>query len=161
MMNTNENIRKNQITLKDGKSRIANWTVESGTKLTVGDRIDLPAEVAREHPGFGKQATVSRVELDSQTGALLIDVEADGEIAGSDRPVVTLNSSLVPEDLRTAVESQIRQRLGVPVIEWEESFESAPVLRLHQFGQSKEVTLPMLQTEIRASLNQLLDSAGR
>lgn len=158
-MKTNDNPSQHQIVLKDGRNPIASWQATQATALTVGDQIEIPADVANQHPGYGNRAIVSRVEIDGTNGGWIIDVEAESARGAVDRPVVTLNSSLIPEAHRATIEEKVRGSLGLPVIEWEESYEAQPVLRLHHLDTRGGVSAQQLNTELRTTLNGLLETA--
>lgn len=137
-----------RIVLKDGKSRIADWPHEDGTHLTVGDRVALPQDVGTRLPGYLAEATVTRVEFDTATGGWNIEADAGCPVIESQRPVVTLNASRIEESQRAEVETHLRGRLEFPVFDWEESYESAPILRLHDHGSDLQGRLPELQKEV-------------
>ena len=150
----------NQIILKDGRSRIATWSCETGGHLTVGDRVELPSEIAKENPGYGPGAVVSRVEYSADDGLCHIEAEADCQIPANRRTVVTLNGNRVERALRSAVETHIRKRVELPLLEWEDSQESTPVLRMHSLGEPPKASLPELQREVSQLLADALQPVG-
>lgn len=158
-MKTNDIPSQHQIVLKDGRNRIASWAGSQENTPTVGDRIAIPQDIANQHAGYGSHAIVSRVEIDGSNGGLIIDVEAEGAGASATRPVVTLNSSLIPEAHRAAIEEKVRASLKLPVIEWEDNFEAQPVLRLHHLDARGGISREQLNAEVRSSLNGLLETA--
>lgn len=156
----NAKLHQNQIILKDGRSTLGTWAHESSGSVTVGDRIEIPSNIAGDHRGYGAEAIVSRIELDTQTGVYNIEAEVQSDVPTSKRPVVTLNSSLVPTHLHDRFENFVRGKLNVPVIEWEDSFETNPVIRLHQHDDNSRTTLADLQADLRAELHGSLDHAS-
>lgn len=72
---------------------------------------------------------------------------------------VALNSSLVPEVHRTSVEGIVRGQLELPVFEWEESDDTAPVIRFHPFDSRPSVSMVELNKEIRSFLHGMLEPA--
>lgn len=148
------------VVLRDGKNRIADWSQDFESQPTLGDRITLPESVDSIDTGYLRQATVSRVEIDAAAGARTIEAHVESSIPAARRTVLTLNGSLIPERAREIVEAQLRKRIELPIFEWEESFGSDPIIRLHQFRSHGEVTLHTLQTEVRKTLDEHLQSAG-
>ncbi|WP_348223636.1 hypothetical protein [Luteolibacter sp.] len=149
----------NQIVVKDGKSKIANWTQEFEHRPTVGDRVGIPADVAKALKGYQSEATVSLVEMDQQTGDFHIVLEAECNLPADQRPVVTLNASLLPDRIHDQVENLVRQRLEMPVLEWEDSSETTPIIRFHPFQSQPRTPLATLQKELREILNDAVKLA--
>ncbi|RYD19713.1 MAG: hypothetical protein EOP88_17935 [Verrucomicrobiaceae bacterium] len=137
-----------RIILKDGRSRIADWPQQEGTHLTVGDRVTVPQDVAGSLPGYLTEGTVTRVEFDTASGGWNVEAEVGCPVPESNRPVVTLNSSRIEEAQRAEVEAHLRKRVDYPVFDWEDSFESSPVLRIHDHGADLQAKLPQLQSEV-------------
>lgn len=148
------------IVLKDGKSRIADWTQDFESQPTLGDRITLPASVNSIDTGYLREAIVSRVEIGAPAGGRTIEAHAESSIPAARRTVVTLNRSLIPERVREVVEARIRKLVQLPIFEWEESFGSNPIIRLHQFHTHGDTVLTTLQAEIRVILDQHLQPTG-
>ncbi len=159
-MKTKQQNQMNQITLKDGRSRLGTWSSETEGHLTIGDRIELPREVAKENPGYGPGAVVTRVEHSADDGLYHIEAEADCKIPANRRTVVTLNKDRVERSLRSAVETLIRKRVQLPLLEWENSRESTPVLRLHSLGEPPKASLPELQREVGQLLADAVQPIG-
>jgi len=159
-MKTNQENQMNQIILKDGRSRIGEWTAETGGHLTVGDRVELPGEIARENPGYGPGAVVTRVEHSADDGLCHIEAEADCKVPANRRTVVTLNKDRVERALRADVEAHIRKRVELPLLEWEESRESVPVLRMRSPGDAPKASLADLQREVSQLLADSLQPMG-
>jgi hypothetical protein len=145
-MNTQQQKPTSHVILKDGRSRIADWQHQGS--LTVGDRVAVPQDVAGNLPGYLAEATVARVEYDTTTGGWNIEAEAGCPVLESHRPVITLNASRVEEAQRAEVEAHLRKRVDYPIFDWEDSYESIPVLRIHDHGADLQGRLPQLQTEV-------------
>jgi len=145
--------------LRDGKAIIGRWSPASAMDLTIGDRVGLPQDIIRDHPGYGTHAVVSRVEMDNTNGACNVDLDVECPVPASRRPYVALNSSLVPEAHRASVEEIVRGRLELPVLEWEESYETTPVIRFHPFDSRPGVSMVELNKELRSHLHGLLEPA--
>jgi ribosomal protein L30E len=143
-----------QIVLKDGKSKIAGWAQEFEHRPTVGDRIRIPEDVARTLEGYDAEATVTMEQMAINTGDVLIVAEASCKLPADHRPVVTLNASLLPERIRKQVEAHVRARLDMPVLDWEESSETVPVIRFHPFKSQPKTSLDTLQRELREILTK-------
>lgn len=143
-----------QIVLRDGKSKIASWVQEFEHRPTVGDKIQIPEDVARTLEGYDAEATVSMEEISLNSGVVLLVAEAMCKLPADHRPVVTLNASLLPERIRKEVEAHLRGRLDMPVISWEESSETLPVIRFHPFKSQPKTPLDTLQRELRQILNE-------
>ena len=143
---------KTQIVLKDGKSTIGTWTIDFAQHPTVGDRIEVPQEVLDALPGYGAEAVISMVRLDPHSGELNIEAAAKCSLPIDQRPVVILNSDLVPERVRAQVEKHLRNRLKLPLLDWEESSVTDPIVQLHPFNSQQETPLPTLQKELHAIL---------
>ncbi len=146
-MNAPQDHQSSRIILKDGRSRIADWP-HQGAHLTVGDRVTIPQEVSGSIPGYLAEGTVSRVEFDTATGGWNIEADAGCPVIESQRPVITLNASRVDESQRAEVEAHLRKRVDYPVFDWEDSYESSPVLRIHDHGADLQGKLPQLQSEV-------------
>lgn len=155
-MNTN-NIT--QIVIKDGRSEIASWPQEFEHRPTVGDRIRIPDDVARTLEGYDAEAIVTLEEIDITTGDFRIVANAACGLPSDRRPVVTLNASLLPERIRKEVEDHVRRRLDMPVLEWEESSATAPIIRLHPFKSQPKTSLDTLQRELGAILHKAVELA--
>ena len=149
----------NKIVVKDVKTKIADWTQEFEHRPTVGDRIKFPENVAKTLEGYQPEATVSLVEMDQNTGDFQIVLDAECNLGTDQRPLVTLNASLLPERIHQQVENHVRQRLNLPVLEWEESSETTPVIRLHPFKSNLKTPLPTLQKELREILDEAVKLA--
>ena|SRR6478672_11207992 len=139
----------NKIVIRDGKTRLAEWTQEFEHRPTVGDRITFPENVARTLQGYRPEAAVCLVEMDQNTGDFQIIVDAECNVPADQRPLVTLNASLLPKRIHQRVENHVRQRLDLPVLEWEESNETTPIVRLHPFKNQLKTPLATLQKELR------------
>lgn len=148
-----------QVVVKDGKSKIATWTQDFEHRPTVGDRIRIPDDVARSLVGYDSDTTVSLEEMDQATGQFTIVADATCDLATDQRPVVTLNASLLPERIHKQVEDHVRSRLDLPVLEWEESSETSPVIRLHPYKSSPKTPLDTLQRELRGILYKAVELA--
>ncbi|WP_193213054.1 hypothetical protein [Luteolibacter marinus] len=140
---------KNQVVVKDGKTRIADWNREFEQHPTVGDRIAIPDDVARNLSGYESEVTVSMVRMDPHTGDLVIEADARCKIPTEQRAVVTLNAGLIPERVRQEAERLLRSRLDHPVIDWEESDEATPIVRIHPFKSELKTPLEQLQEQLR------------
>jgi hypothetical protein len=136
------------VVLKDGKSELATWSQDPSGRPTVGERIQIPAAVLAAITGFGPSGNVTKVEIDQRNHAGRIEVEAESTTSIELRPVLTLNASLIPENLRQLVESHLRAGLESPVLEWEESFDSKPIVRVHQLKGGLQTPLETLQSEV-------------
>ena len=143
-----------QIVIKDGRSKIASWAQEFEHRPTVGDRIRIPDEVALTLEGYDAEATVSLEEIDRTTGDFRIVADAACGLPTDQRPVVTLNGSLLPERIRKEVEDHVRRRLDRPILEWEESSTTTPIIRLHPFKSQLKVSPDTLQHELRDILHK-------
>ncbi|MES2923519.1 MAG: hypothetical protein V4819_18330 [Verrucomicrobiota bacterium] len=148
-----------QIVVKDGKTTIATWTQEFEHRPTVGDRIRIPENVAQALVGYQPEATVSQLGMDQNTGDVQIVLDANCSMAADQRPLVTLNASLLPERIRQQVEDHVRQRLDGPVLLWEESSATSPIIRLHPFKSSLKTPQETLQNELRAILGEAVKLA--
>jgi hypothetical protein len=148
-----------QIVVKDGKSKIADWTQEFEHTPIVRERIKIPENVAHTLEGYETDAIVSMVEMVQSTGEFRIVAAATCNLATDQRPVVTLNASLIPERIRQEVEDHVRRQLDLPVLEWEESAETAPIIRLHPFNSHPRTPLDTLQDELRQILHSALELA--
>jgi hypothetical protein len=146
------NNMNHQIVLKDGKSTIATWPQAPGDHPTIGDRIEIPSGTLEANAGFGGSATVSKVEIDHHNHVCRIEAEAGCKLPADQRPVITLNSSLVPENLRQEVENHVRGQVDFPILEWEDSFESKPVVRFHLLNGELRTPLETLETGVRGIL---------
>lgn len=155
-MKTQTNI---QIVVQDGKSKITKWTQDFEHCPTVGDRIRIPEARAGDLQGYQPEATVTMVEVDQNTGRFQITAEAECTLPADQRPLVTLNASLLPERIHDQVEKHVRQRLDLPVLEWEESTHTAPIIRLHPFKSHLRTPLDTLQHELRDILNEAVKLA--
>ena len=149
----------NQIVVKDGKTKIASWAQEFEHRPTVGDRLRIPDDVAKSLEGYHAEGTVSLVEKDQHTGDYRIEVEAQCDLATDQRPLVTLNASLLPERIHREVEDYLKRCLDLPVLEWEESCETEPIIRLHPFKSQLKTPLATLQRELREILHQAVKLA--
>lgn len=156
IMKTSTNI---QIVVKDGKSKIAQWTQQFEHCPTVGDRVRIPENMADTLQGYDREATVSLVEMDQNTGNLVISAEAACKLPADQRPLVTLNASLLPQRIHSQVENHLRRRLELPVLEWEESTHTAPIIRLHPFKSQLRTPLETLQSELREILDEAVKLA--
>lgn len=143
-----------QIVVKDGSSKIAGWTQEFEHCPTVGERIRIPDDVARTLGGYDPEAVVSLEEKDQHTGEFRIVADASCSLPTDQRPVVTLNASLLPERIRKEVEDHVRRRLDLPVLEWEDSTATTPIIRLHPFRSQPKTPLDTLQGELREILHK-------
>jgi hypothetical protein len=143
-----------QIVVKDGSSKIANWTQEFAHRPTVGDKIRIPDDVARTLEGYDSEATISLEEIDRSTGEFRITADAECNLPTNQRPVVTLNASLLPERIRKEVEDHVRLRLDLPLLEWEESSVTTPIIRLHPFKSQLKTPPDTLQHELREMLHK-------
>lgn len=148
-----------QIVVNDDKSRIAEWTQEFEHRPTVGDRIRIPDNVARTLDGYKTEAAVSLVKLDHKTGDFQLVLSAECNLPGNQRPLVTLNASLLPERIHRQVENHLRKRLDLPVLEWAASSETAPIIRLHPFKARPKTPLATLQQELRDILGEAVKLA--
>jgi ribosomal protein L30E len=148
-----------QVVVKDSRSKVADWTQEFEHRPTPGDRLRIPENVARNLEGYEPEATVSLVEMDLETGDFLIVADAACKLATNQRPVVTLNASLIPERIREEVEDHVRRRLDLPVLEWEDSSATAPIIRLHPFKSHPQTPLETLQNELRQILHKAVELA--
>ncbi|RYD48400.1 MAG: hypothetical protein EOP85_03620 [Verrucomicrobiaceae bacterium] len=146
-MNTSQDQNASRVILKDGRSRIADWP-HTSSHLTVGDRVEIPQDISATIPGFLTEGTVSRVEFDTATGGWSIEVEVGCPVAESQRPVIILNASRIDESQRAEVEAHLRKRVDYPIFDWEDSYESSPVLRIHDHGANLQEKLPQLRSEI-------------
>lgn len=155
-MNTKSN---DQIVVKDGKSKIACWTQEFEHLPTVGDRLKLPEDVAKTLAGYHAEGTVALVEKDHNTGDFRIEVAAECDLAIDQRPLVTLNASLLPERIHCDVEDHVKKRLDLPVLEWEESSLTEPIIRLHPFKSHLKTPLDTLQHELGEILREAVKLA--
>ncbi len=150
---------KNQIVVKDGKSTIACWPQEFEHRPTVGDRVKFPENLAKTLKGYHAEGAVSLVEMDQHTGDFQIVLDAECGLATDQRPFVALNASLLPDRIHQQVEDHVRLRLDMPVIEWEDSSETTPVIRLHPFKSELKTPLATLQQELREILNEAVKLA--
>ncbi len=153
------NPSKLNFVLRDGKAIIGRWTPGSAMELTIGDRVGLPQDIIRDHPGYGTHAVVSRVELDINSGARNVDLDVECPLPANRRPYVLLNSSLVSDANRASVEEIVRGKLELPVLEWEESYETTPVIRFHPFDSRPGVSMSELNSQLRSHLHGLLEPA--
>jgi len=143
-----------QIVLKDGKSTIASWTQDFEHRPTVGERIRIPDDLVRTLEGYDAHATVSMEEMVLDSGDVVIVAEAACKLPAARRPVVTLNASLLPVRIRKEVEAHLRRRLDFPILDWEESSMTEPIVRLHPFKSQLKTPLDTLQREIREILHR-------
>jgi hypothetical protein len=143
-----------QVVVKDGRSNIASWTQEFEHRPTVGDRIRIPDNVARTLDGYEPEAVISMEEIDQSTGDFRIIAEAQCSLAIDQRPVVTLNASLLPQRIHKEVENHVRHRLDLPVLMWEEGSATVPIIRLHPFKSQLRTPLDTLQRELRVILDR-------
>jgi hypothetical protein len=143
-----------QVVVKDGRSKIAGWTQEFEHRPTVGDRIRIPDDMALTLKGYDAEAVVSLEEMDQATGDFRIIADASCSLPTDQRAVVTLNASLLPERIRKEVEDHVRQRLDLPVLEWEDSTLTTPVIRMHPFKSQPKTPLDTLQRELREILHK-------
>jgi hypothetical protein len=120
----------------------------------VGDRILIPEDVARTLKGYDPEAVVSLEEMDQTTGDFRIIADALCSLPTDQRAVVTLNASLLPERIRKEVEDHVRRRLDLPVLEWEESTHTTPIIRMHPFKSQLKTPLDTLQHELREILHK-------
>lgn len=150
-----------QIVLKDGKSKIASWNQEFEHRPTVGERIRIPEGVARTLEGYDTEATVSMEEMVLNSGEVVIVADAACKLPTDQRPVVTLNASLLPVRIRKEVESHVRNRLDLPLLDWEESSMTEPIIRLHPFKSKPKTSLDTLQRELREILDKAVAPAIR
>lgn len=147
----------NHIVLMDAKSEVASWPLNSGSRPTVGDRIDVT--IGARGTGYGNSGTVTKVEVNQRNGVCRIVVEADCPLANEQRPVVSLNANLIPDRLRKEVEAHLRSRLDFPVLEWMESYETRPIVQVHEGSTPLKTPLRTLQSELRDILEKAVDLA--
>jgi hypothetical protein len=149
----------NKIVVKDGKSKIASWNQDFEHRPTVGERVKIPAAVAETIKDFKPEATVSLVQMDQTTGDFQIVVDAECKLPTDQRPVVALNASLIPDRIRTDVEGHLRKRLDSPVLDWEESSATTPIIHLHPFKSKLRTPLEKLQAEVGEMVNEAIKLA--
>ena len=150
---------KSQIVLKDGKSTIASWNTDSATRPTVGERIDLPEKVTGKLKDYASQAEVTMVRMDPQHGELVVEAAAQSNLPVDQRPVVILNASMVPERLRQEVEDHLRKQLVLPVLDWEESTATTPIVQLHPFQGRLKTPVAQLQEELHEMIVHAIEPA--
>jgi|GEM_PF-1855069 len=153
-MKTNDKPNITHVILKDGLSILASWTHQFDKIPTIGETISISDQWADPLPGYGDRASVRKIELNTKTNELHIEVEPLLHQKESSRPVVALNADLIPERVRTAVESYLRDHLDLPLLDWEQSHELEPILRLHENGSKAKSDLPQLQAGIRHILHE-------
>lgn len=151
-MTTMKTNTKTQIVLKDGKSTIGTWTIDFAHHPTVGERVEVPDDVLKALPGYGAEAVISMVRIDPDSGELNIEAAAKCELPIDQRPVVILNANLVPERIRGRVEKHLRSRMNLPLLDWEASSATDPIVQLHPFNSRQETPLATLQKELHAIL---------
>jgi len=153
-MKTNNKANITHIILKDGLSTLASWTHQFDKEPTIGEIISISGQWTDPLPGYGDRATVRKIELNTKTNELNIEVEPLVNQKESSRPVVALNADLIPERVRPAVEAYLRDHLDLPLLDWEQSRELGPILRLHENGSKAKLGLPELQAGIRHLLHE-------
>jgi len=153
-MKTNNKANLTHIILKDGLSTLASWTHQFDKEPTIGETISISGQWANPLPGYGDRATVRKIELNTKTNELHIEVEPLLHQKENSRPVVVLNADLIPERVRTEVEAYLRDHLDLPLLDWEQSRELEPILRFHENGSKPKLGLPELQAGIRHILHE-------
>ena len=153
-MKTNNKTNITHIILKDGFSTLASWTQQFDKEPTIGETISISGQWSDPLPGYGDRATVRKIELNTKTNELHIEVEPLLHQKESSRPVVALNADLIPERVRPAVESYLRDHLDMPLLDWEQSRELEPILRFHENGSKAKLGFPELQAGIRHILHE-------
>jgi hypothetical protein len=141
-----------QIAFMDGTSEVTSWPLKSGSQPTVGDRVDV-AEGAK-NTGYSNTGIVTKVEVDEHSGTYRIEVAAECPLASNERPVFSLNANMIPDRLRKEVETLLRTRIDFPVVEWLESYETTPIVQVHEHNTKMKTPVKILQTEIREILAQ-------
>lgn len=135
--------------LKDGRMQLATWSQDFEHMPTIGERVDVSGRLSHGISGYGDQGMVSRVEMDPENSMQRIDVEAECELKDHQRPVVFLNANLVPARDRAEVEDYLRSHLDLPILDWENSLETQPIVRVHTGLAKLRTPVPTLQAEIR------------
>jgi hypothetical protein len=129
-MQTDTHNQQATVVLKDGNIPLATWTESFHRTPTVGERLNIPAEIMKDLKGYDPRAIVSGIR---QSGDLaeVIELEATCQTQMHERPVIVVNSNRIPESLRRTAEAHLRSTLRFPIIQWEPSVEPDPVVRFH------------------------------
>jgi hypothetical protein len=148
MNNNTHNVR---IRLQDGKSTLTTWEQQLAAIPTIGESINVRSG-AETDGRYQPQAIVSKIDHDLKTG----DIEVTAEVVplgdDSKRNTVFLNAAYVPENLRTQVETLLRNHFDVPVFEWQESPDPTPLLEIHGGKPTAPAELNRLRNQIKEEI---------
>ncbi len=129
-MNTNAVNQQASIVLKDGDTILATWTLPFDKRPQLFESLEIPARFQTALAGYEPTAVITRIEV----GAPLpdkIDLAALCHVKDQGRPVIVINSARIGKSQRGAAEGYLRSRLQFPLIYWESSTASDPVVRFH------------------------------
>ena len=129
-MKTNPPNTQTFVILKDGGAQLAAWTQSFDQRPTLGESLEIPADLHTDLAGYEPHALVSRIELRSPLPDQ-IDLEASCRIQKFERTIIVINSSLICDSMRGDVEAYVRSKLQFPLIYWDSSTDSYPVVRFY------------------------------
>lgn len=137
------------IRLQDGKSLLNEWSHHFDTLPTIGERLHVE-DVSGEVPsGYRDSAMVSRVERDLNTGRITLVLDAVPVSEKENRNVVFLNANYIPAEQHREIEDFVRNHVDLPVFEWVDSRQPAPIVELHGPTAISRPALGQLQAKIR------------
>ncbi len=144
------------IRLQDGKSLLSEWSHRFDTLPTIGEKLHIE-DVSGEVPsGYRDSAPVSRVERDLRNNQLTLVLDAVPVTEKKLRNVVFLNANYIPAEQHQEIEDFVRNHVDLPIFEWVESQQPAPIVELHGPTAISRPAIGQLQAKIR---NRLAESS--
>ncbi|MES2466884.1 MAG: hypothetical protein V4675_06255 [Verrucomicrobiota bacterium] len=129
-MNTNAINQQASIVLKDGHTILATWTLPFDKRPQLFDSLEIPARFQTALAGYEPTAVITRIEVRPALPDK-IDLAALCHVKEQDRPVIVINSARIGKSQHGAAEGYLRSKLQFPLIYWESSTASDPVVRFH------------------------------
>ncbi|HVJ45168.1 MAG TPA: hypothetical protein VM511_02205 [Luteolibacter sp.] len=137
------------IRLQDGKSLLSEWSHHFDTLPTIGERLHIEDVSGDVLSGYRDSAMVSRVERDLKTGLVTLVLDAVPVSEKENRNVVFLNSNYIPAEQHQEIEGFVRNHVDLPVFEWVDSQQPAPIVEFHGPTAISRPALGQLQAKIR------------
>lgn len=133
--------------LKDGHSRLATWILPGDRRPSLNESVEVPDRFREALVGYEPRAVVTRIEV-GKSPPDQVDLEAISLTKMEHRPVIVLNSDRIGDRWRGGVEAYLRSQLANPLIYWESSISSDPVVRFHDPATGVKACNSVMQSGI-------------
>lgn len=152
-MKTNQANQHVSFILKDGHSRLAAWILPADQRPSLYESVEIPDRFRETLVGYEPRAVVTRIEME-KFNAIQIDLEAISLVKKEQRPVIILNSARIGDRRRGAIEAYLRSKLAFPLVYWESSTSSDPVIRFYDPATGAKACSADIQSGILGHLHR-------